>query len=575
MTSPAFLVRSLTASLMALIVLSGVNVEGAVPAAQAASITVTTFADEVAVNGQCSLREALLAANRNAPVDSCKAGRRADTIRLAAGRYELTLQGILEDAGETGDLDITGRLSIVGAGRDATVIAGDPTDRVFDVHASGALTLASLSVLGQSDLLHAPNPDEPGYFTHGRGGGIRNQGGELALVSATVTGRSYGHGGCRYCWDGEGGGIANEGGTLSITNSQVSGKAAWGGAVAIISGKAVINDSQFTGEAIEYGGTFLLYGAQTVMTRVMITGSRSQGQAVITGGPGGTLTIRNSELRDNWGGISNVGPGHLELYDTVIADNVATLTGPRGDNGPGAISNGGTAELIRVSVLNNAGGHGGAIANGGVLVIRDSTIAGNSGLPGAIDSSGDASSLTLINTTVSGNRALGDESPSAISMADGLIRSSTIVHNEGASEALWIASGRLANSVIADNVSTYGFPSPDCGSGIYESPGTFTSLGYNLIENGSNCVADGDDSTDIRGVDPLLGPLADNGGATLTHLPLPGSPLIDAGNPAKSSKADAACPARDQIGTKRPQDGDGDRKARCDVGAVERLAPRR
>ena len=43
--------------------------------------------------------------------------------------------------------------------------------------------------------------------------------------------------------------------------------------------------------------------------------------------------------------------------------------------------------------------------------------------------------------------------------------------------------------------------------------GTVSSLGYNLI-----------------GVDPLLGPLQDNGGPTFTHAPLPGSPVIDAGN---------------------------------------------
>jgi CSLREA domain-containing protein len=568
------LVRSLTASLLALVALSGVATGGAVPLARAASITVSTFADELDINGHCSLREAILAANRDAPVDSCRAGRRADTIRLAAGRYELTLEGIWDDAGETGDLDVSGPLSIIGAGRDETVIAGDATDRVLDVHGT-TLSLTNLSVLGQSDLIN-PDPELPaGWYTHGRGGGIRNQGGDLRLTSTSVVGRSYAdpHA-CRWCWDGEGGAIANEGGTLTISKSKVSGKAAWGGAVASILGTVVITDSEFTGEAIEYGGTFLLYGAQAQMTRVTITGSRSQGQALITGGPGGTLTMRDSEMRDNWGGISNVG-GHVELFDTVIAENVGTLTGPLGDQGPGAMSNSGTAELTRVSVLDNDGGFGGAIANSGKLTIQESTIAGNSGVPGAIDSSYEGSSLTLVNTTVSGNSAKGDEAPSALSMWDGLLRSTTIVDNVGAWEAVWVRSGEFANTIIADNVSTYGGSSVDCGSGIYETPGAFSSLGYNLIENGDNCVAQGDSSTDIRGVDPLLGPLANNGGTTLSHLPLPGSVLIDAGNPAKPSNALAACPPRDQLGTRRPQDGDGDRKARCDIGAVERVATRR
>ena len=140
------------------------------------------------------------------------------------------------------------------------------------------------------------------------------------------------------CWDGEGGGIANEAGTLVITGSSVSGSAAWGGAVASIGGKVVVNDSEFTGQAIEYGGTWLLYGAHASMTGVTITGSRSLGSPVITGGPDGTLTIRDSELRDNWGPITNVSPGRLTLIDTVTSDNLGVLSGPLGDIGPGAFS---------------------------------------------------------------------------------------------------------------------------------------------------------------------------------------------------------------------------------------------
>lgn len=63
-------------------------------------------------------------------------------------------------------------------------------------------------------------------------------------------------------------------------------------------------------------------------------------------------------------------------------------------------------------------------------------------------------------------------------------------------------------------------------------------------------------------LDPLLGPLADNGGFTFTHALYPGSPAIDAGDPAN-------CPATDQRGFPRPLDGDGLNGPRCDMGAYE------
>ena len=62
--------------------------------------------------------------------------------------------------------------------------------------------------------------------------------------------------------------------------------------------------------------------------------------------------------------------------------------------------------------------------------------------------------------------------------------------------------------------------------------------------------------------DPLLGPLADNGGKTLTHGLLPGSMAIDAGHKA-------GCPEKDQRGYSRPADGDEDGTAECDIGAFE------
>jgi hypothetical protein len=60
-------------------------------------------------------------------------------------------------------------------------------------------------------------------------------------------------------------------------------------------------------------------------------------------------------------------------------------------------------------------------------------------------------------------------------------------------------------------------------------------------------------------VDPLLAPLADNGGSTQTMALDPASPAVDAGPP----KRRLGCPARDQRGVQRPQG------AHCDMGAFE------
>jgi hypothetical protein len=88
--------------------------------------------------------------------------------------------------------------------------------------------------------------------------------------------------------------------------------------------------------------------------------------------------------------------------------------------------------------------------------------------------------------------------------------------------------------------------------------GALTASGYNLISNSTG--GSGYAPTDILDVDPLLGPLADNGGPTLTHALLPGSPAIDAGDP---NPADP--PEWDQRGPGFPRIANG----RIDIGAFE------
>jgi hypothetical protein len=95
-----------------------------------------------------------------------------------------------------------------------------------------------------------------------------------------------------------------------------------------------------------------------------------------------------------------------------------------------------------------------------------------------------------------------------------------------------------------------------CGLGGEESPlGGPLSEGGNVESPGDSCGLSGAIDT-VNVPDLGLGPLADFGGLTRTHLPYPSSPVVGAGN-------DVLCSAADQRGEPR---GDGD----CDSGAVER-----
>jgi hypothetical protein len=132
----------------------------------------------------------------------------------------------------------------------------------------------------------------------------------------------------------------------------------------------------------------------------------------------------------------------------------------------------------------------------------------------------------------------------------GTIRNVTFVDNDATTgSAIFRDTGSVTvvSSIIA------GAAADHCGgTGV-------TSGGNNLDSNGSCAFAASGDQNDV---DPQLGPLADNGGPTLTHFPAVGSPVLDHG-------AAADCPATDQRGEARPVDADGDGTAVCDIGAVE------
>jgi hypothetical protein len=168
----------------------------------------------------------------------------------------------------------------------------------------------------------------------------------------------------------------------------------------------------------------------------------------------------------------------------------------------------------------------------------------------------------MYNTTISGNAAGRDRGGIIDVFSDPYsffdVTHSSIAFNTAGRKGGGIASFdravSLTNSIVALNqISGGDRRGPDIS-------GTVFSRGVNLI--GDSGGATGFSTVDLLDVDPLLGPLQDNGGPTETHALLRGSPAIDAAN-------DLFASAFDQRGVARPQDGDGDTFTQADIGAFE------
>jgi hypothetical protein len=164
----------------------------------------------------------------------------------------------------------------------------------------------------------------------------------------------------------------------------------------------------------------------------------------------------------------------------------------------------------------------------------------------------DSGTLEATNTTFSGNGIAV-----ALSFDFGShLNNSTVVGNGFGVLNEFRGAPVLKNTIIAD----------ECGG---FSGGAVISAGFNLIFDSSACVLSSNSPTDLLDTDPLLGPLAYNGGSTRTHRLLAGSPAIDAVGPSSCTTASGDVVAFDQRGVPRPQG------AACDIGAFERLASSR
>ncbi|HUM71200.1 MAG TPA: CSLREA domain-containing protein, partial [Chloroflexota bacterium] len=228
-----------------LVLLALLVVAGLIPAstAVAATFTVNDFADGVDTNpgngvcqtsaGTCTLRAAIQEAN---------ASSGADTIQLAAGTYTLTIPPGSGDDSASGDLDITGPLTIVGAGSAETIIDASGLDRVLHIHEiAGNVTLSNLTVRHGVSF-----EDGGGIFTESPG--------TLRLENVVVSNNTTVM---------EGGGVYATNGRLIITNSTISGNSARSGGGLYNAGelsplnipsRVEISNSTISGNSADSGG---------------------------------------------------------------------------------------------------------------------------------------------------------------------------------------------------------------------------------------------------------------------------------------------------------------------------------
>ena len=269
------------------------------------TVTKTADTNDGTCNGDCSLREAITAANAN--------GAGADIITVPAGTYTLTIAGTGEDANATGDLDITEDVTINGAGAGSTIIQagtiGYPSgsangiDRVIELHGTDTITFIGVTIANGK--------------TTAPGGGIRADDATLSVIESSFSGNS-----------GTGGGIASSSGTVIVSRSTFSNNSATSGAgIQTSAGTVVVSNSTFSNNSANvYGGGI--------------------------GSHGGNVTVTNSTFLGN---SANLGGGIMNQLGPVTVTN-STFSGNHAATAGGGMFNSGTLNLSNTILANSAGG---------------------------------------------------------------------------------------------------------------------------------------------------------------------------------------------------------------------------
>ncbi|MEM7312677.1 MAG: choice-of-anchor Q domain-containing protein, partial [Planctomycetota bacterium] len=380
-----------------------------------------------------------------------------------------------------------------------TAVAGNGGGILFDSE-SGTLSVAFSLISNNQAIGLAGSPGSTNGAGNGENGGNGGwaQGGAIyARADSTTIMNTFVSGNSAIAGNGGTGGNGTNGGT---GGNGGSGGVAAGGAIRVLpGGPLTIANTTITGNSVQGG----------------VGGSRGTGTANGASGSGGVASA---------GGIQ---ADSLQLTNSTVSGNSA-LGGAGGDSSPAGSSFG-----------------GGILTGNGPLSILASTISGNSATFGGGMSVTD-SETNISNSTISGNSASFIGGIRALNHNNNLtITHSTIVNNIGGGlEGAASNPNTINATIIAGNT---GFASDVLGS---------LTANYSLI--GSTTGASINGTSNLLNVDPILGPLANNGGTTLTHALLEGSPAINAGAPSTSS-------GEDQTGNIRNVGGI------ADIGALESI----
>jgi hypothetical protein len=365
--------------------------------------------------------------------------------------------------------------------------------------ASGATAITSIAA-NQSALLTVTGATIANNYAGGQGGGIGNAGsGAVTITDSTLSGNFSGT-------SGGGFGDENAAGTLTIQNSIFASNSTTGtgGGVSFAGASVTISNSTFrANQAVKGGGVFI---DTTTTASALLNGDLFAQNSASSEGGGAELdapnfTLTNSEFTDNFAGTN--GGGGLFLGGTTFTATNLTFT----DNT--SSGNGGGIELQSTGVGTTQ------------PYLINSTLVGNKALNanggtkgGAIDMSAPTSGdLFLINDTINGNFA------------------------DNGGGLFW--AGNTKGSAIFENTIVAGNLASTAGPDVNNPAGFLTDLGGNLIGNLSGSRQFTTGASTQNGVDPLLGPLKNNGGPKvgadgdstplLTEALLFGSPAISKG----------------------------------------------